>query len=71
MIENEYVFTIILTASIIGIFGSLIRIFSPNYVLRKYISGDWKINDNGTRFFGLVFFLIYVYVILYLLEYIK
>lgn len=70
--ENQLIEIIIWYVAIIWTIAGLVRIFFPNLGLKKYMSGEWKIpRDNLTRFGGLVTLVLGVYVLLYLLGYIK
>lgn len=48
------------------------KVLSPNWKLKQYVSLKAKLpNDSWTRFFGMLWFSFWVYVILYILEIVK
>ena len=72
MIENELIYIFLFLGSCIGVFGGLIRIFSPNYYVKKYIAGtDKPLRDNVVRLLGIVNIATFGYLLLWVLGYIK
>ena len=70
--ENVIVEYIILYMAILWIVVGAIRLFFPNHAIKNYISGKWTLpNDNLTRFLGLFWGSVGLYVLLNLLGYIK
>lgn len=72
MIDNSYIFWMILIGASTSIIGAFVRIFFPNYFINKYISGEIKPSkDNWIRCGGLVSLLWFGFILLWFLGYVK
>lgn len=72
MIDNQTIVLLLFVIVSLSVITSIIRIFIPNYHLKKYVSGEWDMpNDNWSRFYGFIWLFPLGYIIVYLLGYIK
>jgi len=69
--ENEIVYWLLMLGTVVGILYGFFRIFCPNCLIKRYISGKLKIpRDNSDRASGLIGIAISGYILLWLLGYV-
>ena len=72
LIENSYIFTMILFGAFIGLVSGFLRIFYPNYIIKRILSGkDLPTKDNWIRWAGLFNLIWFGYITLWFLGYVK
>lgn len=72
MIENELIYAFLFLGSSLGLICGFVRIFFPNYHVKRYIAKiDKPLRDNVVRLLGIVNIATFGYLLLWVLGYIK